>query len=472
MGRTLIRTTEIENEGVRRDDLNVSTVGQAVIRKIVAGSSISINSTGADAGTGDVTVNTVQNIRTTDSPTFAGLTITGIGYHDSLGFKWNNTFNQPNRLTRFTLTDTNGTSANVWYKILTVQATWVYSISSLRFAIDITEDGVNYAHLIGKIRFRTNSPITSSNVEWYYDVVGHSGYSSSVLSDMMRVVKDVDDGAQVSWSVWVKSPENWVDIGVEILESRASVASITYHKSPTTGTPGTSIAQSNRLRNYGGSGDTVFGGKVAASKLSLGVTTNDSAGITPLFYGGADGAASGYLDGAGGPAIYHGRRAGGTQASRSNVSNDQAILEIRSAAYSGATGYWDTAKIAVVVDGNVTDNQRPPTRLEFYTNAANGAVTKQLTLDAAGNLFPSAGQNLGSATKKWGNFYMEGAQVIVKRANTGSPTQDSDAHIFIYDSVGNGYYLVIKWNDAGTVRYRYMRLDGTAATWTYSTTLP
>lgn len=284
MGRTLIRTTEIENEGVRRDDLNVSTVGQAVIRKIVAGSSISINSTGADAGTGDVTVNTVQNIRTTDSPTFAGLTIT--------------------------------------------------------------------------------------------------------------------------------------------------------------------------------------------AKLSLGVTTNDSAGITPLFYGGADGAASGYLDGAGGPAIYHGRRAGGTQASRSNVSNGQAILEIRSAAYSGATGYWDTAKIAVVVDGNVTDNQRPPTRLEFYTNAANGAVTKQLTLDAAGNLFPSAGQNLGSATKKWGNFYMEGAQVIVKRADTGSPTQDSDAHIFIYDSVGNGYYLVIKWNDAGTVRYRYMRLDGTGATWTYSTTLP
>lgn len=473
MGRTQIRTNNIEDDGIGRDDLNVSTSGRAVVRKIIQGSGgLTISSTGADSGTGDVTINLPQGLASNNSPTFAALTINGNSFNDALCFKSNNAFSQYNKLTRFSIFDTNGTSANVWYKILTVQATSVYSIAALRFAIDISEDGSNYAHIIGKIRLRTNNPMTSNTTEWYYDVIGHSGYSSSVLNDLMRVVKDVDDGSQVSWSVWVKSPESWIDVGVEISEYRASVNAVTYHKSPTTGTPGTSIAQSNRLRYYGGSGDTVIGGKAIISKLSLGVVNNDANGITPLFYGGADGAASGYLDGAGGPAIYHGRRAGGTQASRSNVSNGQAVLEIRSAAYSGATGYWDTAKIAFVVDGNVTDNQRPPTRIDFYTNQANGALTHQLTLDAAGNLFPSAGQNLGTASKMWGNFYMNGAQIIGKRSDTGSPTQDTEAHAFVYESGDGGYYFVIKWNDGGTVRYRYIRLDGTTATWTHSTTLP
>ena len=57
MPKTNIRGEQIGDSEIQRDDLDVTTVGQAVIRKIVAGTGININSTGADSGTGDVTIN-------------------------------------------------------------------------------------------------------------------------------------------------------------------------------------------------------------------------------------------------------------------------------------------------------------------------------------------------------------------------------------------------------------------------------
>jgi len=51
-----IQSEQIGDGGVHRDDLNTTTSGQAVIRKVVAGTGISLSSTGADTGTGDVTI--------------------------------------------------------------------------------------------------------------------------------------------------------------------------------------------------------------------------------------------------------------------------------------------------------------------------------------------------------------------------------------------------------------------------------
>src|ERR1700746_361987 len=45
----------LKNTG-QRQDLDTSTAGQAVVTKIVQGSGITLSSTGADSGTGDVTV--------------------------------------------------------------------------------------------------------------------------------------------------------------------------------------------------------------------------------------------------------------------------------------------------------------------------------------------------------------------------------------------------------------------------------
>lgn len=54
---TQISGKQIRDGSVQRDDLDVVTVGQAVTRKIIQGTGITITSTGADSGTGDVTIN-------------------------------------------------------------------------------------------------------------------------------------------------------------------------------------------------------------------------------------------------------------------------------------------------------------------------------------------------------------------------------------------------------------------------------
>jgi hypothetical protein len=56
MASTVIRGAQIKDSTVQRHDLDTSTVGQAVVTKVVQGSGITLSSTGADSGTGDVTV--------------------------------------------------------------------------------------------------------------------------------------------------------------------------------------------------------------------------------------------------------------------------------------------------------------------------------------------------------------------------------------------------------------------------------
>jgi hypothetical protein len=60
MPQTVIRGTQILNNTVQRQDLDTSTVGQALVTKIVQGAGITLSSTGADSGTGDVTVASVN----------------------------------------------------------------------------------------------------------------------------------------------------------------------------------------------------------------------------------------------------------------------------------------------------------------------------------------------------------------------------------------------------------------------------
>ena len=56
MPPTNIRGQQILNGTVARADLNVSTTGSAVVARILQGTGITLSSTGADTGTGDVTI--------------------------------------------------------------------------------------------------------------------------------------------------------------------------------------------------------------------------------------------------------------------------------------------------------------------------------------------------------------------------------------------------------------------------------
>ena len=57
MGDDNIDHVQIVDHGVYRDDLNITTSGEAVITKVIAGTNITLSSTGVDTGTGDVTIN-------------------------------------------------------------------------------------------------------------------------------------------------------------------------------------------------------------------------------------------------------------------------------------------------------------------------------------------------------------------------------------------------------------------------------
>jgi hypothetical protein len=60
MPQTVIRGTQVLDGSIQRADLDISTAGKAVIAKIVQGTGIVLSSTGADSGTGDVTVSGVD----------------------------------------------------------------------------------------------------------------------------------------------------------------------------------------------------------------------------------------------------------------------------------------------------------------------------------------------------------------------------------------------------------------------------
>lgn len=61
--------------------------------------------------------------------------------------------------------------------------------------------------------------------------------------------------------------------------------------------------------------------------------------------------------------------------------------------------------------------------------------------------------------------------MLVTTSGPSNPTSNTDVTISIYKGATN-YYLLVTFNDAATVRYRYMQLNGTTATWTEGTTLP
>ena len=57
MPKTLVTGLQVKDGSIQRPDLDVTTVGQAVVAKLVQGTGITLSSTGADSGTGDVTIN-------------------------------------------------------------------------------------------------------------------------------------------------------------------------------------------------------------------------------------------------------------------------------------------------------------------------------------------------------------------------------------------------------------------------------
>lgn len=55
--RTQVKTKQVLDQGIMKDDINTTITGQALITKLILGDSLTATSTGVDEGTGDVTLN-------------------------------------------------------------------------------------------------------------------------------------------------------------------------------------------------------------------------------------------------------------------------------------------------------------------------------------------------------------------------------------------------------------------------------
>lgn len=56
MAKTQLRGTQVLDRSIQLDDIDTTTPGQCLVTKIVAGAGISLQCSGADTGTGEVTV--------------------------------------------------------------------------------------------------------------------------------------------------------------------------------------------------------------------------------------------------------------------------------------------------------------------------------------------------------------------------------------------------------------------------------
>ena len=76
MAKTSVKSGQIKDGEVKRSDLNTTQSGEALLRRLVAGTSISLSSTGVDTGTGDVTVSVLfSTITATGNITSTGTNI-------------------------------------------------------------------------------------------------------------------------------------------------------------------------------------------------------------------------------------------------------------------------------------------------------------------------------------------------------------------------------------------------------------
>lgn len=56
--------------------------------------------------------------------------------------------------------------------------------------------------------------------------------------------------------------------------------------------------------------------------------------------------------------------------------------------------------------------------------------------------------------------------------DTTSPTSNANMTVSLYKGSGGNFYFMIKFNDGGTVRYKYLQLNTAGITWTQGTTAP
>lgn len=169
-------------------------------------------------------------------------------------------------------------------------------------------------------------------------------------------------------------------------------------------------------------------GAAADASAQLYVAADGVAGLIRLRAAGSGGAA--------GIPNYELYRSNGTLASPTNVADTNVIGTLRTLAYSGATGFWNVTQINFVVDGAVVDNQRPGSRMDFYTNAPNAAQTLRVSFKGDGSILLNGSGSALATNATTGFTYIPSCA----GTPTGTPTSYSGAVALVYDTTNNKLY--------------------------------
>ena len=120
-------------------------------------------------------------------------------------------------------------------------------------------------------------------------------------------------------------------------------------------------------------------------------------------------------------------RARGTFASPGELTNGDTMGAFIARAYFNGS-FGATAEIDFIVDGAVTTNQRPPSRMEFYTNASNGSQALALLISSAQEVLIGSSTDAGAyALQVTGSSYTSGGIQIGTNAAAGSLTINGPA---------------------------------------------
>ena len=191
----------------------------------------------------------------------------------------------------------------------------------------------------------------------------------------------------------------------------------------------------------------------ASGNLSVGTTTiatqitfAGSSGIT--YQRSTDNTFAGVLD-------YLKSR--GSAASPTAVQNGDDLFALRVAPYHGSA-YTYLTNTVVQVDGTFTSGQNPPTRIAWYTNAANGSATERARITSGGYFKASSNGTYSGVTSSWHEFYQSANDIgLIARSINASYTSHVLAVSADRNTTDTSYYFIRC--DVVGVAYRFQVAD-------------
>jgi len=382
MSKTEVSGKQLKDGSVQRVDLDVATSGQSVIAKVVAGSNISISSTGADTGTGDVTINlggtiaaditsldsrvdalegdlaTIQSAGAPNIADLGGVAITSPSSGQVLKYNGTGWANAADSTFSGAYADLTGKPS-----LATVATSGSYNDLTNKPSLATVATSGSYADLSNKPTLASFATLTSPANGQFLEYNGTAWVNANITAS------DVSGLATVATSGSYTDLSNKPTL-VSSLDSLTDVAVTSAAKGQFIVHDGTQFVNSNTIEASGAAVKPLIV-KGAASQTANLLEVQDSAG-TNIFAVSSD--------------------AQNIVFNRSGASN--AIVPAGS--YVGGvtfrgwngTGYNRAAGIYAAIDGTPGASNDMPGRFEFYTTADGEGdfVAERMRLNSSGNL--------------------------------------------------------------------------------------